>query len=288
VTRSWREGDGKEREAGQGHTRMRGVQTPQLHHDEEQAERSRTHRDAQVLPVRSAPHPPQGDPVIQPELTRTRSRPGSNRAEQLEELVARARLGDVEAFNSIVEETSVEVHGLALRLTGNEDDACDVVQEAYLRAFRSIARFRGEASVRTWLYRIVANCSASHHRKSKRRQETALVEPLVAAFSSSHELEAGSDGLILRVDERSRLIDALDRLSPALRAPVVLHDVYGFAHADISASLGISKSAAKVRLHRARRQLKDVLSEASTTKARGRKSVARVRRSRGAQGALAG
>jgi RNA polymerase sigma-70 factor, ECF subfamily len=179
------------------------------------------------------------------------------------------------------------VHALALRLTGNEDDACDVVQEAYLRAFRSIARFRGDASVTTWLYRIVANCSASHHRKSRRRQETALSAAFSEAFASADELEAGSDGLILRVDERARLLEALGQLSPALRAPVVLHDVYGFGHADIGKALGISRSAAKVRLHRARRQLKDTLCETPEKKSRARGTVGR-RKSHGDEVAIAG
>jgi RNA polymerase sigma-70 factor, ECF subfamily len=216
---------------------------------------------------------------------RTRPHQSSTTPEGLEVLVARARRGDVDAFNAVVEHTTVEVHALALRLTGNEDDACDVVQEAYLRAFRSIARFRGDASVTTWLYRIVVNCSASHHRKSNRRRETVLSAPVAEALASVDALEAGSDGLILRVDERTRLLEALDRLSPALRAPVVLHDVYGFAHADIGASLGISKSAAKVRLHRARRQLKDALAETSTAKSRGRKPP--VTKRRGANVAIA-
>ena len=178
------------------------------------------------------------------------------------------------------------MHALALRLTGNEDDACDVVQEAYLRAFRSIARFRGDASVATWLYRIVANCSASHHRKSRRRRETALSAAFSEAFASADELEAGSDGLILRVDERARLLEALGQLSPTLRAPVVLHDVYGFAHADIGKSLGISRSAAKVRLHHARRQLKDALCE--TPEARARGTVGNRRKSQGDEVAIAG
>ncbi len=199
----------------------------------------------------------------------------------------RARLGDTEAFNAIVEHTAVEAHALALRLTGNEHDACDVVQEAYLRAFRSIARFRGDAAVTTWLYRIVANCSASHHRASRRRRETPLIAPVAEAVASADVLEAGSDGLILRVDERARLVAALDRLSPALRAPVVLHDVYGFAHAEIGASLGISKSASKVRLHRARRQLKDALAEKPIAKAPEQRPVATMRRSRRAEDAFA-
>lgn len=219
---------------------------------------------------------------------RSLRRPHPTSPRRLEDLVLRARLGDAEAFSAIVERTAVEVHALALRLTGNEHDACDVVQDAYLRAFRSIGRFRGDASVTTWLYRIVANCSSNHHRTSRRRREAPLSAHVAEAVPSANVIEAGGDGLILRVDERTRLLAALDRLSPALRAPVVLHDVYGFGHADIGVSLGISKSASKVRLHRARRQLKEALAEKPIGKVQERKPVAAKRRPRLVEDALAG
>jgi RNA polymerase sigma-70 factor, ECF subfamily len=214
--------------------------------------------------------------------------PSATSPRRLEDEVERARLGDVEAFNAIVEHTAVELHALALRLTGNEHDACDVVQEAYLRAFRSIARFRGDASVTTWLYRIVANCSANHHRARRRRRETSLSARIADAVPSPDVLEAGSDGLVLRVDERTRLLAAIDRLSPTLRAPVVLHDVYGFGHAEIGASLGISKSASKVRLHRARRQLKESLADKPLRKSPEKKPRTARHRPIGVEDALAG
>src|SRR5713226_6295222 len=84
----------------------------------------------------------------------------------LDELAARARSGEPGAFDDLVRATSADSYALAFRLTGNETDASDVVQEAYIRAFRGIGRFRSDASVRTWLYRIVAN-SASDVRRSR-------------------------------------------------------------------------------------------------------------------------
>ena len=82
----------------------------------------------------------------------------------LTELVAAAKAGDREAFDAVVRATYADTYGLALRLTANEEDAKDVVQEAYLRAYRGLKRFRGDASFTTWLYRITANCATSDRK----------------------------------------------------------------------------------------------------------------------------
>src|SRR5581483_10330401 len=80
---------------------------------------------------------------------------------ELTDLVEAARAGDRQAFDELVRRTYAETYTLALRLTANEEDARDVVQEAYLRAFKGLKRFRGESSFTTWLYRITANCAAT-------------------------------------------------------------------------------------------------------------------------------
>ena len=96
-------------------------------------------------------HAPQGDPLSRSETA------GDHAADPL----SRARAGDRDAFEELVRATYCEVFGLALRMTGDEHDASDVAQEAYLRAYRSIGRFRGDASFSTWMYRITANCASS-------------------------------------------------------------------------------------------------------------------------------
>src|SRR5581483_9433914 len=204
-----RSGDGfQEREAGQSHAGLRSVQAAQLHHDEEQAERPRAHRDEEVLPLGPPAHPAQGDAltpdrpaapgpgqggdpgsaalpappgqpavpernltlrrqVIQP-VSEATPRGGAD----LTELVAAAKGGDREAFDAVVRATYADTYGLALRLTANEEDAKDVVQEAYLRAYRALKRFRGDASFTTWLYRITANCATTHlGKRSRHRHE---------------------------------------------------------------------------------------------------------------------
>jgi len=172
----------------------------------------------------------------------------------LTELVAAARGGDREAFDAVVRATYADTFALAMRLTANEEDAKDVVQEAYLRAYRGLKRFRGEASFTTWLYRITANCASTQlGRRARHRHED--LDDLAGDLRDvrpDHDPEARAEATMLR----GRVAAALDDLPPRLRAVVVLRDVYDLPHDAIAAELGISEAAAKVRLHRARLRLR--------------------------------
>lgn len=171
-------------------------------------------------------------------------------------LIAAAQAGDREAFEDLVRLTHADTYTLALRLTGNEEDARDVAQEAYLRAYRGLRRFRGDAQFSTWLYRITANCAATQMGRRARHRHDVLDDTFqLADPRTDHDPQLRADAS----DLRSRLADALDELPPRLRAVVVLRDVYGLSHEDIAAELGITESAAKVRLHRARHKLRDRL-----------------------------
>ena len=175
---------------------------------------------------------------------------------ELSELVVAARDGDQLAFEQLVKATYAGTYTLAYRLTGDEEDARDVVQESYLRAFRGLKRFRGDAQFTTWLYRITANCASTHlGRRTKHRHEELLEDSPIAESNPDYDPEARSDASALR----ERLNVALRDLPPRLRAVVVLRDVYDLPHEAIAAELGISESAAKVRLHRARRKLREHL-----------------------------
>ncbi|WP_229022951.1 RNA polymerase sigma factor [Actinomarinicola tropica] len=173
-----------------------------------------------------------------------------------EALVERARSGDRTAFEALVRATYADTYTLAIRLTGDEEDARDVVQETYLRAYRGLKRFRGDAQFSTWLYRITANCANTHlgrrarHRHDELTDETPLVDER-PGIDPQHRAE--NEAL------RNRLRVAIDELPPKLRAVVVLRDVYDLPHEAIAEELGISETAAKVRLHRARRRLREVL-----------------------------
>ncbi len=171
-------------------------------------------------------------------------------------LVAEAREGDRDAFDELVKATYADTYTLAYRLTGNEEDARDVVQEAYLRAYRGIKRFRGDAQFSTWMYRITANCAATHLGRRQKHRHDELTDELGLADDRP---VADVEGHVERGVLRDRLQGALAQLPPRLRAVVILRDIYDLPHESIAAELGISESAAKVRLHRARKKLREDL-----------------------------
>jgi RNA polymerase sigma-70 factor (ECF subfamily) len=170
---------------------------------------------------------------------------------ELDRLVIAARDGDRPAF--------VDTYTLAMRLTAHEEDARDVVQETYLRAWKGLKGFRGEAQFTTWLYRITANTAYTTVKRRRRNRVDALdamlEEPVETRIDAQPEESAEQSALL------ARLSGALDQLPPKLRVLVVLKDVYGLSHEEIAEELGISVAAAKVRLHRGRKRLRDLLYE---------------------------
>ena len=170
------------------------------------------------------------------------------------ELVTAAKAGDKAAFTRLVEATHADMYTLAYRLTGNAEDAQDVVQEAYLRAFKGLKRFRGDAEFTSWMYRITANCANSHLSRTSKHRHDAIDET-----NDVTDERPGPEARLGSADERQLLNRALQSLSPEMRAVVVLRDVYDLPHEAIAAELGISEGAAKVRLHRARRKLRERL-----------------------------
>lgn len=176
--------------------------------------------------------------------------------ERLEELAVAAREGDMASFEELVRRTHVDTYTLAMRLMGNGEDAADVTQEAYVRAWKGIRKFRGDARFSTWMYRITAN-TASNHLDRRRRTRTDnlddLAEPIDLDPDRQPEMVADT------ASGMEALSAALDELPPKLRAVVVLKDVYDLTHDDIAEELDISVTAAKVRLHRGRRRLRELL-----------------------------
>lgn len=177
-------------------------------------------------------------------------------ASDIDDLVEGAKSGDARAFEELVKRTYTDTYTLAFRLTGDEEDARDVVQEAYLRVHKGIGLFRGDAQFSTWMHRITANCANTFlGRRGKHRHadldETESVVDDRPGNDPEHRADVG--------DLRVQLTDALRSLPPKLRTVVVLRDIYDLSHNDIADELGISESAAKVRLHRARKCLRETL-----------------------------
>jgi RNA polymerase sigma-70 factor, ECF subfamily len=174
------------------------------------------------------------------------------------DLVGAARHGDHAAFGEIVRRTYADTYTLAFRLTGNEEDARDVAQEAYLRAFRSLRRFRGEARFSTWMYRVTANCASNLMvRRVRHRHEVLDDDYPVIDLSERHDPEVR----LAQDETRVAVSVALSRLPWRLRQVIVLRDIYDLSHQAIAQELDITEAAAKVRLHRARRRLREEWAE---------------------------
>lgn len=172
-----------------------------------------------------------------------------------EALLARARSGDRAAFSDLVRTHQDEVFTLAARLVGDKELAADVSQEAFIRAWRALPRFRGDAKFSTWLHRIVVNTSWSL-RRSQQRRRTA---PLSDVYQEPAALDRSPQDLAAAAAMGPRLLNALSQLSAPIRAVVVLKDVYDWQHSEIADHLAITITAAKVRLHRGRKQLHSML-----------------------------
>lgn len=159
------------------------------------------------------------------------------------------------AFDEVVKLTYVQSYTLARRLAGSDSDAEDVLQESYSRAWRGLPKFKNESDFSTWMYRIVVNASNSHHKKRKRHSHSDYDDiPEKFIGVSGGEEEAAENYMLQR-----KLQAALQVLKPSLRSVVVLRDIYDLTHAEIAEELGISETAAKVRLHRARRKLREIV-----------------------------
>jgi RNA polymerase sigma-70 factor, ECF subfamily len=185
--------------------------------------------------------------------------------------VTRARTGDSDAFRALVERHSRAVFRLAFRMTGNEQDAEDVVQESMMRAYKQLARFDERASFGTWLYRIAANCSLDLVRSRKRRAQNQALAPETELEVDNPVLTVPSpdpnpERMALSGEVRERLTAAMGDLSPTERSAFVLRHFEGMCIEDVSRVLGCQAGAAKHSVFRAvqklRRALEPVVSAA--------------------------
>ena len=159
------------------------------------------------------------------------------------------------AFEELVELTDRQVYTLAYRLVGDRHEAEDVAQEAYLRVYRSLRSFRGDSRFETWLHRVVANTALNHMRSKSRFGDLADEPDRILRLAESEPDSAALDA----IPEQAELSAALSQLPHAQRVAVVLKDVYGFTTAEIAERLGTSEGAIKLRLHRGRRNLKELI-----------------------------
>lgn len=178
-------------------------------------------------------------------------------------LLARAKKGEVAAFESLVTAYENRVYTLALRSTGSEQDAADITQEVFLRAWRSLDSFRGDSSLSTWLYRVTTNLCVDFARKKMGEGPTASVddEEGPAAILADPDRMNRPEEAAENSELRQELQYALSQVSEEHRRIVVLRDLGGMSYADIARMLELEEGTVKSRLARARAALRKILTE---------------------------
>jgi RNA polymerase sigma-70 factor (ECF subfamily) len=171
----------------------------------------------------------------------------------------RERDHDDEAFRALVERHGRRVFHLAYRMTGNEQDAEDVVQESFLRAYRQIGRFESRANVGTWLYRIVANCAIDAIRARRVRAGAAIDEHANERLSQIAASVPTPERLAASHELGRQVTAALDTLSPLERAAFTLRHYEGRSITEIGRMLNLNTSAAKHSVFRAVKKLRQAL-----------------------------
>jgi RNA polymerase sigma-70 factor (ECF subfamily) len=179
------------------------------------------------------------------------------------EFIERLKRGEAAAFEQLVAERSGEIYGLLYRLTENGEEARDLTQETFLRAFQSIDRFRGEADLRTWIYRIAINQARNRWRWWRRRRRDSTVsldathgqsdQTLLSTLAESSE---NPEQQTLAHEREVVLREALQKIGRAYRETVILRDIEGFAYEEIATTLGINVGTVKSRLARGRQELR--------------------------------
>jgi len=181
-----------------------------------------------------------------------------------EQFIERLRRGDAAAFEQLVNERSGEIYGLLYRLTENSEEARDLTQETFLRAFQSIGHFRGDADLKTWIYRIAINQARNRWRwwRRRRRDSTVSIDstdvdgrPTLVTTLRANGSSDPEQATLAHERERA-LRTALGSVRRIYREAVVLRDIEGFSYEDIAATLGISIGTVKSRLARGRQELR--------------------------------
>ena len=178
--------------------------------------------------------------------------------EQESEIVRRVLGGDVNAFEQLVTDYEKNVYSIALRMTGNSEDAADMTQEAFIKAYNSLGNFRGDSKFSVWLYRIVSNVCLDYIRSRSRKPSVSL----------STENEDGEEVEIDIADEEKTPENLLDRrltrdavqrglqsLPPDHRQILLLREIQGLSYEEISEALGLEVGTVKSRIFRARKKL---------------------------------
>jgi RNA polymerase sigma-70 factor, ECF subfamily len=189
----------------------------------------------------------------------------SSLSEEDARLVRGLRAGIESAYEELLTRYQQPVYGIVYRLLGDQNDACDVVQEIFLKVFRSVHSFKERSSFRTWIYRIAVNEAHNHRRwfSRHRKREVAIDREDGAYGAFEIAPDPGPSPFDFALDRETHLLieRALEEISPVFRTAVVLRDIEGLGYEEIAEILQISLGTVKSRILRGREALRRVLSE---------------------------
>lgn len=197
-------------------------------------------------------HPPTKPPVVQEEVNES-------------ELILRTRQGDLEAYDDLVRRFQERIYATIYHMTANHEDANDLAQETFIKAYQAIGSFKGDASFFTWLYRIAVNRTINFLKQRKNKNNLSLNDLDLNAEHDPDLVALVSDKTPRRdaglAELQEKLNAAMQRLSETHRLVVTLHDVQGLPHEEIAQIMGCNVGTVRSRLFYARQQMQAYLSD---------------------------
>lgn len=179
------------------------------------------------------------------------------------QLVKKSKLGDLDAFEELVRRYENKVYSIAYRFMGNHADACDIAQEAFIRLYQALPRYREEAGLTTWMYHITANACRDELRKKQRAMVVSINnyvnEPFEETSASSESTNPEDELEKLELQEQVQL--CLNKLSDEHRIILILREMQNLSYEEIARVLNCSMGTVKSRLNRARQAFREKLSE---------------------------
>lgn len=180
--------------------------------------------------------------------------------EKLVERARKARKGDLRAFDELVRRHQARVRTNCRFLTGSEEDALDLSQEVFVKAYFNLQRFEGRSTFGTWVQRIKVNHCLNHIRKRKGKVFVDVEDPALGGEEALRD-DARADDATRARETRERIAAVLDRMSETLRVPLLLRDLDGLSYQEIADRLGLGLSAVKMRIARAREEFRALYAE---------------------------